>query len=51
MIRNSSIDSFHSITFGCPAAHSMGFHDGGVRRIMQGLIPFGAATRYDNNYF
>lgn len=32
------LNSFHSITFGCPAAHELGFHDGGLRRQMQGLI-------------
>jgi len=31
------IDTAFHITFGCPCAHAMGFHDGGLRRVMQGL--------------
>jgi hypothetical protein len=34
---SGSTDTVFHITFGCPAAHFLGFHDGGLKRIMQGL--------------
>lgn len=35
----AKLSTVATVTFGVPAAHSFGFHDGGLRRLMAGLGP------------